>query len=164
MAPLVGEEGLDEGGCLEASGAVRGSSGSRRLRSPSGTSSPAFALEPVEAAGRRCYLLGMADVPFDTLAVTRQLKARGFDADQAEAITDAVRTGVTGGVATKADISELRAGVAEVRTELRWVKVIGTGIIGLLIAAFGFVINMLIEMSASLAALEAALSTLASGG
>ena len=50
---------------------------------------------------------GMADASFDTLAVTRQLKAKGFDSDQAEAITEAVRTGVTGGVATKADLAEL---------------------------------------------------------
>ena len=40
--------------------------------------------------------------------MTRQLKARGFTSDQAEAITEAVRAGVTGGVATKADLAELR--------------------------------------------------------
>lgn len=57
----------------------------------------------------------MVDAAFDTLAVTRQLKAKGFDADQAEAITEAVRTGVTGGVATKADLAELRG---ELRSEM----------------------------------------------
>jgi len=57
----------------------------------------------------------MADIAFDTLAVTRQLKAKGFDSDQAEAITEAVRTGVTGGVATKADLAELRG---ELRSEM----------------------------------------------
>ena len=93
----------------------------------------------------------MADVPFDTLAVTRQLKAKGFDPDQAEAITDAVRAGVTGGVATRADIAELQA-------DLRWLKVIGTGIVGLLVAAFGFVINMLFEITTRLAALETILT------
>ena len=55
----------------------------------------------------------MVDAAFDTLAVTRQLKARGFSSDQAEAITEAVRAGVTGGVATKADMAELKA-------ELTW--------------------------------------------
>ena len=60
----------------------------------------------------------MADAAFDTLAVTRQLKAKGFDADQAEAITEAVRTGVTGGVATKADIAELRTELAALETRL----------------------------------------------
>ena len=65
----------------------------------------------------------MTDVLFDTLAVSRQLKARGFEVDQAEAITDAVRAGVTGGVAVKADIAELRtelkADITELRTELK---------------------------------------------
>ncbi len=72
-----------------------------------------FDLESVESAGRRCYLPCMVDAAFDTLAVTRQLKARGFSSDQAEAITEAVRAGVTGGVATKADMAELKA-------ELTW--------------------------------------------
>ena len=66
----------------------------------------------------------MADVAFDTLAVTRQLKARGFDSDQAEAITEAVRTGVTGGVATKADLAELelrlRGEMARLESRLTW--------------------------------------------
>ena len=56
---------------------------------------------------------GMAGATFDTLAVTRQLKAKGFDSDQAEAITEAVRTGITGGVATKADLADLE-------TRLTW--------------------------------------------
>lgn len=51
----------------------------------------------------------MTDVIFDTLAVARQLKAKGFDSNQAEAITEAVRTGVTGGVATKADLADLES-------------------------------------------------------
>lgn len=89
----------------------------------------------------------MSDAAFDTLAVTRQLKARGFDADQAEAITEAVRTGVTGGVATKADLAELRADLsdvesrlrgdmnarfAKVETDLLWIKRIGGVIVALL--------------------------------
>ncbi len=62
----------------------------------------------------------MADALFDTLAVSRELKAKGFDADQAEAITDAVRAGVTGGVAAKADVSELRT---ELKTDIAAVKI-----------------------------------------
>ena len=109
----------------------------------------------------------MADAAFDTLAVTRRLKAKGFDADQAEAITEAVRIGVTGGVATKADIAELKAifaelkaifaelkaEFAELRTDLRWIKTIGAGIVGVLVVAFGFVFSMLTEMNAAIAAL-----------
>ncbi len=77
----------------------------------------------------------MTDAIFDTLAVTRQLKAKGFSSDQAEAITEAVRAGVTGGVATKVDIAELK-------TELRWMKAIGGVIIALLIGLFWSVIDM----------------------
>jgi hypothetical protein len=94
----------------------------------------------------------MADAVFDTLAVTRQLEAKGFDSDQAEAITEAVRTGVTGGVATKADLAEtelrLRGEIAEVRTELRWMKAIGGVIIALLIGLFWAVIDMRTTLAA----------------
>lgn len=75
----------------------------------------------------------MTDAMFDTRAVTRQLKAKGFSADQAEAITEAVRAGVTGGIATKADILEVKVDIAELRTELRWVKAIGGLIVALLV-------------------------------
>ena len=51
--------------------------------------------------------------------MTRQLRARGFDSDRAEAITEAVRTGETGGVATKADLAEPRS---ELRSELAGLK------------------------------------------
>ena len=76
-------------------------------------------LTAVDAPDGQCHLPGMADAAFDTLAVTRQLKARGFDADQAEAITEAVRAGVTGGVATKADLAELRSALRHDMADLR---------------------------------------------
>lgn len=50
----------------------------------------------------------MADAAFVTLAVTRQLKTRGFDSARAGASAEGVRTGVTGGVAKKADLAKLR--------------------------------------------------------
>lgn len=110
----------------------------------------------------------MVDAYFDTLAVTGRLKSKGFDPDQAEAITEAVRAGVTGGVATKADAAELRgemnAQFARVESDLLWVKRIGGTIIAIIVAASGFAFNMLIEMSAKLAAMETALAALASGG
>ncbi len=77
----------------------------------------------------------MADVAFDTSAVTRQLESKGFSSDQAEAITEAVRVGVTGGVASRAD-------VAEPRTDLRWMKATGGVIIALLIGPFWAVIDL----------------------
>ncbi len=105
----------------------------------------------------------MVDAAFDTLAVTRQLKARGFDADQAEAITEAVRTGVTGGVTSKADLAELRAdmaelraGVAEVRTELRWMKATG----GVIVAALVLLGVQAYETNASLAEHGAAIAAM----
>ena len=86
----------------------------------------------------------MSDIPFDTLAVTRQLEAKGFNTGQVEAITEAVRAGVTGGVATKADLTELkteirgdmgeiRGEMGELRTELKWIKLIGAAILAVLV-------------------------------
>ena len=78
----------------------------------------------------------MTDTPFNTLAMMRQLETKGFTTEQAEAVTEAVRTGVTGGVATKADLAEVRADLAEfkaeVRAALKWMKAIGGAIVALL--------------------------------
>jgi len=60
----------------------------------------------------------MAEAVFDTLTVMRQLETKGgFSSDQAEAITEVVRFGVTGGVATKADVAELKTEFAELKAE-----------------------------------------------
>ena len=100
--------------------------------------------------------------------MTRQLKAKGFSSDQAEAITEVVRAGVTGGVATKADLAELRGelrrDMAEIRNDLLWVKRIGGAIVAIIVAASAYAFNMLIEMNGRLAAMETALAALASGG
>ncbi len=71
----------------------------------------------------------MADIPFNTLAVAKRLEAKGFSTEKAEAVTDALHTGITGGVATKADIAEVRSDIVEVKTELKWMKLIGGGFI-----------------------------------
>ena len=93
----------------------------------------------------------MADVSFDTLAMMRQLEAKGFESVQAEAIATAVRTGVTGGVATKEDLTRLEAGLdsrltrleanletrlSRVETDLLWMKRIGAVIVALLVVPF----------------------------
>lgn len=44
-------------------------------------------LQSAEAPSGQFYFSCMADAAFDTLAVTHQLKAKSFEADQAEAIT-----------------------------------------------------------------------------
>ncbi|MYI68244.1 MAG: DUF1640 domain-containing protein [Boseongicola sp. SB0673_bin_14] len=63
-------------------------------------------------------------------------QGQGLPSDQAEAITEAVRAGVTGGVATKADLAELRgemsARFAQIESDLLWMKRIGGVIIALL--------------------------------
>ena len=51
----------------------------------------------------------MAGATFDTLHAAKALTAAGFEARQAEAITDTIREAFTESVATKADIAALRA-------------------------------------------------------
>ena len=64
----------------------------------------------------------MAGATFDTLHAAKALTAAGFEAHQAEAITDTIREAFTESVATKADLAGLEAAVtsdiAEVRTEM----------------------------------------------
>lgn len=60
---------------------------------------------------------------FDTLKATKLLKASGFEETQAEAVVATVRDAVSDNVATKADMSELRAelkaDMGELRAELK---------------------------------------------
>ncbi len=80
----------------------------------------------------------MTDVSFDTMATARFLRESGIEERQAAAITTAIKDGVTGGVATRADIVEVKMDIVEVRadiarleselrTERRWMKLIGRG-------------------------------------
>ncbi len=89
------------------------------------------------------------DIPFDTHAEVKKLEAKGFSLEQSEAITDTVRTGITGGIATKADIARLEADIArlgervgelatkkelaEVKSDLQWTTKIVWLILALLI-------------------------------
>ncbi len=56
---------------------------------------------------------------FDTLKATKLLKASGFEETQAEAVVATVRDAVSDNVATKADMSELRAELKADMGELR---------------------------------------------
>ena len=56
---------------------------------------------------------------FDTLHAAKTLTQAGFAPPQAEAITDTIRAAFSDSVATKADIAELRADMAALRTELK---------------------------------------------
>ena len=62
---------------------------------------------------------------FDTLRVTKDLQASGFDTKQSEGIVAAIETSLESAVATKADvaavsneITTVRAEIAQMRTEL----------------------------------------------
>ena len=101
------------------------------------------------------------DVTFDTHSAVKRLTNAGFTEPQAEALSDTVHQAVTGGVATKADIAELKADIAELKTELKWVKIIGAGIVAILVGAFGFAFNMLVGMTADIAAIRETLAEFA---
>jgi len=72
----------------------------------------------------------MTELPFDTMAAVRRLRNAGLDERQAEAITETVRDGITGGVTTRADLTRLET---ELKAELRWIKLIGGAILAVLI-------------------------------
>ena len=72
-------------------------------------------------------------MPFDTMATVRLLRESGIDERQAAAITTAIKDGVTGGVATKADIHEVKADIAELKTDLKWMKLIGAAVLAVLV-------------------------------
>ena len=54
----------------------------------------------------------MAEAAFDTIAEVQRLRDAGVPQEQAEAITLVVRNGVTGGVATKADVDQVKTVLA----------------------------------------------------
>ena len=64
----------------------------------------------------------MTTATFDTHAAVRAMEQAGLEAVQAEAITDTIRSALSGAVATKSDIaelrSELRADMASLETRM----------------------------------------------
>ena len=64
----------------------------------------------------------MADTAFNTIAEVQRLRDAGFAQAQAEAITLSIHAGVTGGVASKADLGELRADLGVLRADLERVE------------------------------------------
>ncbi len=57
----------------------------------------------------------MGEAAFDMIAEVRKLRDVGLKQEQAEAITRSIHAGVTGGVATKADLERLET---ELRTDM----------------------------------------------
>lgn len=72
----------------------------------------------------------MNTMPFDTHAEIERLRESGLNEKQAKAITQTVRSGVTGGVATKADIAELKGDIGRLETDVSWLKLICVTILG----------------------------------
>jgi len=67
----------------------------------------------------------MTKLPSDAMAAVHRLRENGLDERQAEAITEIVRDGMTGGVATRGDLAGLEI-------ELKWIKLIGEAILAVL--------------------------------
>ncbi len=64
----------------------------------------------------------MADAAFNTIAEVQRLRDAGFEQKQAEAITLSIHSGVTGGVATKADLDLLKADIDLLKTDIELFK------------------------------------------
>ena len=60
----------------------------------------------------------MADAAFNTIAEVQRLRDAGFEQRQAEAITLSIHSGVTGGVATKADLDLLKADIDLLKADI----------------------------------------------
>ncbi len=82
----------------------------------------------------------MAGMPFDTMATVRLLRESGIEERQAEAITNAIKGAVTGGVATKtgihdvkAEIHEVNADIARIKIDLKWMKLIGAFVLAVIV-------------------------------
>ena len=80
-----------------------------------------------------------ADVAFDTMAVVRRLRDAGIEEAHAEAITASIHAGVTGGVATKADVEiakvELEGQIEKAKFDLTWRLVAAIGVINAIFLA-----------------------------
>ena len=60
----------------------------------------------------------MAEAAFNTIAEVQRLRDAGFEQAQAEAITLSIHAGVTGGVATKADVERLEGKFTAVHKDI----------------------------------------------
>ncbi len=90
----------------------------------------------------------MGEAAFDTIAEVQRLRDVGLKQEQAEAITRSIHAGVTGGVATKADLERLETGlrsdmekletglrseISVIRNDLRWIKLTGGAVLAVLV-------------------------------
>ena len=75
----------------------------------------------------------MAEAAFDMMAEVQRLRDAGFAQEQAEALTRSIHAGVTGGVATKADIADIRTALSDMKYDLTW-RVFGLFLAGLVLS------------------------------
>ena len=90
----------------------------------------------------------MAEAAFDMMAEVQRLRDAGFAQEQAEAVTRSIHAGVTGGVATRADLAEIKTAISDMKYDLTW-RVFGLFLAGLVLSntiSF-FLIRAMIERS-----------------
>ena len=74
----------------------------------------------------------MVSRSFDTYRAVNALKEAGFPDEQALAVVDTIGGAMTGGLATKADLAEVRTDLAEFKSELyRHLWLMGMGLVTL---------------------------------
>lgn len=69
----------------------------------------------------------------DTLAFSKKLREAGADEKLAEAIVEGLTAADTSELATKGDLAEVKAEIEVMKVDLRWIKLIGGGILAVLI-------------------------------
>lgn len=86
----------------------------------------------------------MSAATFDTHAFIKRLVAAGMPEQQAETVTDMVRSAqdaASGGLATRADIRDIEAKIDAAKFDLlRWV-------VGLALAQMGLIVGVLLKLS-----------------
>ena len=74
----------------------------------------------------------MAEAAFNMIAETQRLRDAGLPLEQAEAVTLAIHAGVTGGVASRADVEALRGDIKILRGDVsREMEALDTKVDGL---------------------------------
>lgn len=69
-----------------------------------------------------CYAAVVNAVVFDTLKLAKRLESAGFTREQASGAAEALAEGLTGDLATKADLAAVRAEIASLKSEVASLK------------------------------------------
>lgn len=72
---------------------------------------------------------------FDTLSSSKKLQAGGFQKEQAEALTETMAELISSELVTKADLTELRKEIVELKNDIiKWIVGISFGQIALILS------------------------------